>query len=327
MECFHVFDWIHSLHHKLLCYESSTYLRRVWQQDLLFYTDRSHLGAWTGWVPHTPLLFTPFTSLGLEATSGRWTQSPHFSHTEMVYLLLILPGYPLPFLIPSAKQHSILANSKITERNKKILSVLTNGFHLKAPWTAFSFIHNNMLSLIHDNLSFWSSNFNWTQTPKHCSPAVLKVALILAASYKPSERAPADIHLLICSQVEKDPRDRFHFITLVAGTPTLYFPPLCHHFAAAVTCHYAFTVASNLEMASRHNQGKLSWPICSNHCLTNCVGALLTCIYTKVLLKECFFSAPKDWATGTIVLFPESSVHSLLLKQIRMNSHMLCRLF
>lgn len=50
-------------------------------------------------------------------------------------------------------------------------------------------------------------------------------------------------------------------------------------------------------------------------------------IYTQVLFKNTLLFPSKKLSISTTVLFPESGAHSLLLKEIRMNSHILYRLF
>lgn len=162
----------------------------------------------------------------------------------------------------------------------------------------------------------------------------MKVALILAASWKPSQRA----HFSRCcwytftisfqwkrspgtgSPLEPQKLGLQHCISL-----------LCHHsnqsqVMAAVTCPHAFTVR-NWKVAPRHHQGKLSWPTCSNHWLTTWLGYCLHIYSQECSFQEHFFSAPKNWAFSPRVLFPESSTHGLLCRETRMNSHILQRLF
>lgn len=152
----------------------------------------------------------------------------------------------------------------------------------------------------------------------------MKAAPILAASLKPSERAPAGAHYWSLLSGKGSQR-QVPLYNAGTGPPILHFPR--HHFsAAAVTWHCAFTT-SNLEMAPRYNQGKLFRPTCLNHWLTTYVGYCLPIHTQECSLKEHFFFAPKKWALSTIIFFLESSAHSLLLREIRMNSYILHRLF
>lgn len=137
MGCFQIFDQVYSLHRKLLWYESSTCLRRVWQELLFYHWSLGNM-SWLS-SPHTFASYTLYVSRpGSNWWQMSWKPTP-FSHTENA-VWASTPPWTSGHLFPSPRlsRTAYWPTARLPERNKRTTPVLTNGFHLKALLNCFS---------------------------------------------------------------------------------------------------------------------------------------------------------------------------------------------
>lgn len=84
----------------------------------------------------------------------------------------LLPrGHLVAFPTHPVNQYSMLVNSKISTRNKKITSIVTNGLYLKVLLKLYLSFFIITCSLFPDYWPFWSNSVECTQSPQGCLPA------------------------------------------------------------------------------------------------------------------------------------------------------------
>ena len=201
-----------------------------------------------------------------------------------------------------------------------------NGLYLKVLLNLhffFLFI-KNMLPLFPDCSPFWSNSLNCTENPKRCSLASgggTDLGGILKPVWKsPCWHTPASFlrgkrfqgWALLFSSQSQDSHTASPALVIISLLPLPPWPVTLH--SPQATWRWLPDIT----------KGSLPEPPVQS---TGSPPARGMAYIQECSLKEHFFSPPQSWAISTLVLFAGSIAHSLVWREIRMNSYVLHRLF
>lgn len=214
------------------------------------------------------------------------TPPPPLAIQKMLYRFCSCLDIWLPFLIPSAKQDGILAKSKVTGKKPENHIRFNEWVSPKALLNCV-FLYSWQLAVSFPlQFAILVTQLELASKPQALFFSCGKVALVLAAPCKPSERAPADTHLLICSQWRRVPGTGSTLSLWKLGLqPSISLPgviilPLLLLWPVTMYSLQA-TWRRLLDLTRAALLTHLFKPLAHQLC-----EALLTCIYIEVLLKS-----------------------------------------